>query len=110
MRPQGYRICPWQNRGGIQESTTTAQLFNRSRQMLITVELGRIRRWAGMALGLLLVIVALLTTLTGYLSPAPGSTPAQAVDGTTLLFLVMIVTSLNEFHYGSRWKANACRR
>ena len=54
-----------------------------------------------MALGLLLVIVALLTTLTGYLSPAPGSTPAQAVDGTMLLFLVMAATSLNRFHQWS---------
>ena len=40
-----------------------------------------------MALGLLFVIVAVLTTVTGYFFPPADITPAQAVDGTTLLFL-----------------------
>jgi hypothetical protein len=87
-----------------------AHSFNRSRQILITVQLGRIRRWAGMALGLLFVIVAVLTGVTGYCFPPAGITPAQAADGTTLLFLVMIVSSIYEFHYSGRWRANACRR
>jgi len=63
-----------------------------------------------MALGLVFVIVAALTTVTGYFFPSVGITHAQAVDGTMLLFVVMIATSLNEFHYSGRWKANACRR
>lgn len=63
-----------------------------------------------MALGLVFVIVAVLTTVTGYFFPSVGITSAQAVGGMTLLLLVMIATSLSEFHYSGRWKANACRR
>jgi hypothetical protein len=63
-----------------------------------------------MALGLVFVIVAVLTGMTGCFFPPAGIAPVQAADSTTLLFLVMIVSSLYEFHYSGRRKANACRR
>ena len=101
-----------------------------------------------MALGLVFVIVAVLTAVTGYFFPSvgitsmlgngdpsplpswPGEGPgdmwpaatngsqsmrggvahARAVDGTMLLSLAMIATSLSEFHYSGRYKANTCRR
>ena len=101
-----------------------------------------------MALGLVFVIVAVLTAVTGYFFPSvgitsmlgngdpsplpswPGEGPghmwpaatngsqsmrggvahARAVDGTMLLSLAMIATSLSEFHYSGRCKANTCRR
>jgi len=47
-----------------------AQSFNRSRQILATLELGRSGRLAGVALGLLFVIVTILTIQgLGYLLP-----------------------------------------
>lgn len=63
-----------------------------------------------MALGLVFVIVAVLTGMTGYLFPPAGITPAQAADSTALLFLAMIVTGLNEFHHCGRCQAARCRR
>ena len=63
-----------------------------------------------MALGLVFAIFAVLTTVTGHFFPAAGIRHAQAVDGTMLLFMAMIATSLGEFHYSGRWKSNACRR
>jgi hypothetical protein len=62
------------------------------------------------ALGLIFVIVTVLTSMSGYFFPSAGITSAQGVGGMTSLFLVMAVTSLNGFHLGGRWQANACRR
>jgi hypothetical protein len=63
-----------------------------------------------MALGLVPLVVAVLTTMSGYILPSVDIPHEQSVDGTTLPVLVMIVTSLCEFHYSGRWKSNACRR
>ena len=63
-----------------------------------------------MALGLVCVIVAVLTAATGYWFPPVGIAPAQAVDGITLLFLVMAAASLDKIHHRARWQALGCRR
>jgi hypothetical protein len=63
-----------------------------------------------MALGLVFVMVAVLTGMTGWFLPSAGVAPAQAVGGISLVFVVLAVTSLNEFHHSGRRQAAACRR
>ena len=108
--PQGYRIRLRQNRGRVQKSTDMAQSFNRSGQILATLELGRSGEVGSVALGLLFVIVTALITMTGYFVPSAGITFAQAADGIPSLFLMLAASSLDEFHHSGRWKAIACRQ
>ena len=70
--------------------------------MIVVVGMLQSHRMAGMTL--LFLVMTILTSVTGFLFPINGFTPAQAVGGISLLLLLVAVIGLYAKRLDGRWR------